>query len=702
MKRPLKYFLIPFVLLSMIQATCANENPFFQEWDTPFGTVPFKQIEKAHYLPAVKHGIELEQQEVDAIVANEAPATFENTIVALDRTGAFLQRVQRVFSNLSGTDSDDEMQAIDREMTPLLSSHYAGIRLNSGLFERVKAVYDAKEDLELAPDQAKLLEDTYQSFVRGGALLGDKEKARYKEIVEELSLLSLKFGENVRKDATNYEIVVDDIAELEGVPEFIIQGGAKKAAERGLEGKWLFLPTRSNVEGITTYGENRELRRELYEGYVTCGDRGNEYDNNALIPQILNLRLEKAKLLGYDSHANYVLAERMASDADAVMELALKVWKPAIAAAQKDVAEMQALVEAEGGDFEVKAWDYRYYMEKIRAAKYALDEEELMPYFTDTNVRNGIFLLMKKLYGVDVVAAPEIETYRDDVQSWKVLDADGSMVGVFYSDYFIRDSKRSGAWMSSFRMQTVDGNGERVIPHIINVLNVPPAVGDEPAMLTLDLVSTAFHEFGHATHGLFSDVRYNEQAGTSVVRDFVELPSQILENWAFEPALLKQYAVHCETGELISDELIAKIQNAQKFNQGFYTTEYLAATLLDMEYHMLTEPFTAAVPEFEKQVLGEKYGLVSEIFPRYRSTYFQHIFSGGYSAGYYSYLWAEVLDADAFDAFKEVDVFDKATASAFRESILSKGGSDEAMKLYKAFRGKEPSTDPLLKRRGFL
>ena len=702
MKRSLKLILIPFLLTSMIQATHASDNPFFQDWDTAYGTVPFKQIEKAHYVPAIEHGIELEQAEVDAIVANPATPTFENTIVALDQTGAFLHKVQRVFSNLSGTESDDEMQAIDLETTPMLSAHSAGIRLNPGLFERVKAVYDARDELELDEDAMKLLQDTYDSFVRGGALLSEAEKTRYKEIVEELSLLTLKFGENVRKDATNYEIVVDDIAELDGVPEFIIKGGEKKAAERGYEGKWLFLPTRSNVEGITTYGTNRELRQKLFEGYVTCGDRGNEYDNNAIIPQILNLRLEKAKLMGFDSHANYILADRMAKNSDAVMELALKVWKPAIAAAQKDIQEMQEMIEAEGGDFKVAAWDYRYYMEKIRAAKYALDEEELMPYFTDSNVRNGIFLLMKKLYGVEVVPAPEVQSYRDDVQTWKVLDADGSLVGIFYTDYFLRDSKRSGAWMSSFRLQTVDANGARVIPHVINVLNVPPAVGDAPAMLTLDLVNTAFHEFGHATHGLFSDVRFNSQAGTSVVRDFVELPSQILENWAFEPALLKQYAIHCETGEPISDELIAKIQNAQKFNQGFFTTEYMAATLLDMEYHMLKEPFTAEVPAFEKKVLSEKYGLVSEIFPRYRSTYFQHIFSGGYSAGYYSYLWAEVLDADAFDAFKEVDVFDKDTATAFRENVLSKGGSDDAMKLYKAFRGKEPSTDPLLRRRGFL
>ena len=686
----------------MIQATHASDNPFFGTWETSNETPPFQNIKKEHYLPAIQHGIELEAAEVQQIIHNPDAATFENTIVALDRTGMFLTRVRSVFDNLSGTDSDEEMQAIDLEITPMLSAHYAGIRLDPALFQRVKAVYDHRETLHLAVDQAKLLQDTYDSFVRGGALLGEAEKVRYKEIVEALSLLTLKFGENVRKDTTSNGILVEDSAELDGVPDFIVAGGAKKAAERGLEGKWFFLPTRSNVEAITTYGHNRNLRKKLFEGYVTCGDRGNEYDNNALIPQILNLRLEKAKLLGYKSHADYTLANCMAKNSEAVMDLALKVWQPAIAAARKDIADMQALVEAEGDDFKVEAWDYRYYMEKIRAAKYALSEEELMPYFTDSNVQKGIFLLIKKLYNVDIQPASDVQTYRDDVQAWRVTDADGSLVGMFYTDYFIRDSKRSGAWMSSFREQTLDEAGNRVAPNIINVLNVPPASGDAPAMLNLDQVTTAFHEFGHATHGLFSHVRFNNQAGTSVARDFVELPSQILENWAFEPELLKQYAVHYQTGETIPDALITKILNAEKFNQGFYTTEYMAATLLDIEFHMLEQPFDQSVPEFEKQVLSEKYGLVAEIYPRYRSTYFQHIFSGGYSAGYYAYLWAEVLDADAFDAFKEVGVFDRETATRFRKNVLSKGGSEDPMELYKAFRGRAPSTDPLLKRRGFL
>jgi len=702
MKRSRFFLQFLTVVFMTIQTSTASENPFFGTWSTPYETPPFSQIEKTHFLPAIEHGIELEKAEVQAIVDNQEPATFENTIVALDNCGSFLDRVRSVFSNLTSTDSDDEMVAIDKQVTPMLSAHRATIRLNPALFERVKKVYDQRETLNLETDQVKLLEDTYRSFVRGGALLNEADKARYKEIVEELSLLTLKFGDNVRKDTTNYQIVVDDLSELDGVPGYIIDGGAQKAAERGMQGKWLFLPTRSNVEAITTYGHNRELRKKLFMGYVTCADRGNEYDNNALIPQILNLRLEKAKLLGYKSHADYILSDNMAKNADAVMDLSLKVWKPALAAAQRDIKEMQELVDAEGGDFKLEAWDYRYYAEKIRAARYALNEEELAPYFTVANVRKGICLLMKKLYGVTVEPIDDVQTYRDDVQTWKVTDADGSLVGIFYSDDYIRDSKKSGAWMSSFREQKVNGTGEREVPFIINVLNVPPPSGGKPAMLNLDLVTTAFHEFGHATHGLFSNVRYNSQAGTSVTRDFVELPSQVLENWAFEPELLKQYAIHYETGEVIPDELIQKIQNAEKFNQGFYTTEYMAATLLDMAYHALTEPFTQSVPEFEKQVLSEQYGLMSEIYPRYRSTYFQHIFSGGYSAGYYGYLWAEVLDADAFEAFKENGVFDPATATLFRDNVLSKGGSDDSMKLYIAFRGRGPSTEPLLKRRGFL
>lgn len=702
MKLPLNFWRIAGMIFTMMQATHATDNPFFQPWETPYGTPPFEAIAQDHYLPAILHGIELEKAEVNAIAENPDRATFENTIVALDQTGAFLTRVMRVFNNLSGTDSDEILQRIDLETTPLLSAHYAEIRLRPDLFERVREVYESRHALKLESDQLKLLEDTYDGFVRGGALLEAEAKQRYKEVVKQLSVLTLQFGENVREDTTSCEILVESRSGLEGLPESIIQAAARKAEERGHTGRWLFLPTRSNVEAITTYAHDRDLRRQLYLGYVQCGMRDNAYNNESIIAEILNLRLERAQLLGYANHAAYALDRTMAKTPEAVMELVNKIWEPGLEAAQRDIEEMRTLMSEEGLEGALEPWDYRYFMEKIRAAKYDLSESELMPYFSFDNVLRGIFLLTEKLYGITVVAAPEVQTYREDVQAWKVIETNGDLIGIFYTDYFIRDSKRAGAWMSAFRTQSVDVGGKRVIPHIVNVLNVPPAAGDAPVLLNLDEVNTAFHEFGHALHGLLSDVRYHAQAGTSVTRDFVELPSQVLENWAFEPALLREYALHHKTGEVIPDDLIEKIRTVETFNQGFFTTEYLAATLLDMEYHRMEVPFAGSVKAFEDEVLTGKYGLMPQIAPRYHSSYFQHIFSGGYAAGYYSYLWSELLDADAFEAFREKGLFDQTTAASFREHVLSKGGSGDPMELYKAFRGKEPETEPLLKRRGFL
>lgn len=697
-------YLLPSILLFITFMTVKAEpceNPFFEEWTTPYGAPPFSRISVEHYVPAFEKGIAEEKAEIQAIIGNDSSPSFENTIEALDKCGALINKVGGVFHNLVSADTSEALQEVDRIVTPMLTAHKAEIQLNAELFIRVKSVYDQIDSLELATDQTKLLEDAYQRFVRNGALLDAEQKVRYKEIVKELSVLMLQFGENVLKDTNAYEIIVTDESELAGVPSLIVQTAVAKAVERGYEGKWLFLPTRATVEPVTTYAVNRELRRKLFEGYTTCGDRGNEFDNNEIARSILNLRLEKANILGYKSHADYVLGNRMAKKADNVMELALKVWEPAIETAKKEIADMQVIIDAEGGDFKLAAWDYRYYAEKIRQERYALSEEALAPYFSAENVRKGIFLLVNRLYGVTITPEP-ISTYRPDVDAWKVTNEDGTHVGIFYSDYNLRDSKRAGAWMSAYRGQSVNEKGERIHPIIVNVCNFPNSLGDTPSLLSLDHVTTAFHEFGHATHGLFSNCRYESQAGTSVKTDFVELPSQLLENWAFEPELLKEYAHHYQTGEPIPDELIEKIDNSKYFNQGFFTLEYLAATLLDMEYHRIEKPLEGSISEFEQKILGEKYGLVSAILPRYRSTYFQHIFSGGYSAGYYSYLWAEVLDADAFDAFREQGVFNRGVARSFRENILSKGGSEDPMDLYLAFRGKAPSTEPLLRRRGFL
>lgn len=677
------------------------ENPFFVEWNTPFGVPPFDQIKDEHYRSAFAEGMRLEKEEIDAIVNNPEAPTFENTLVALDKTGAFLSRVYNVFSNLSSAHTNDSIQAIEKDIEPQLSAHYDDINLNEGLFKRVKAVYEQRESLDLNTEQARLLEKRYKSFVRGGAELPADKKARMREINGELATLSVQFGEHVLKDNNAFKLVIENEAELEGLPASAVSAAAATAKDEDLEGKWVFTISRPSLYPFLTYSPNRAYREKLYKGYIMKGDNGNGFDNNTIVARMTELRSERAKLFGYNNHAEYILAENMAKTPANVYDILTKVWEKALPVAKQEVADMQAIADKEGANIKIEGWDWWYYAEKVRQAKYALSEEDVKPYFEVNNVQQGIFTLANKLWGITFSERTDLPKYHKDGKVFEVKEADGSTIGIFYTDYFARPSKRGGAWMSAFRKQQIK-DGENVLPVITNVCNFPAPTDDTPSLLSLDQVTTMFHEFGHGLHGLLSNCEFNTLSGTSVARDFVELPSQVMENWAFEPEMLKLYAKHYKTGEVIPAELVEKINNAAHFNQGFATVEFLAAGLLDMEYHTLNtvEP-GMDVRAFEKASM-DKYGLIPEIAPRYRSTYFQHIFAGGYSSGYYAYLWAEVLDKDAFEAFKEKGLFDEATAAALRENILSKGGSDDPMKLYIKFRGQEPGIEPLLKGRGLL
>ncbi len=690
-----------------------TDNPFFSEFSTPNGVPPFDQIKAEHFLPAFKEGMARHNAEIDSIVNNSEAPTFENTVVALDESGRMLDRVGAVLSVMTGTMSDSVYQSIEKEITPMRTEHYDNINFNEKLFERIKAVHDDTTSVaKLTTEQKMLLDKTYKGFVRSGILLDGSKQARLREINKELSSASLSFNQNLLKETDNYQLVIDKKEDLAGLPEGIIAAAAKAAKDKGMEGKWVFGLSKPSWEPFLQYADNRELREKLYKAMYMRGDNGNEFDNKDNIKKIVSLRLERANILGYPTHADYVLEETMAKTPGNVMNLLNDIWKYALPQAKKELADLQAIAKKEGQDINIESWDWWYYAEKVRKEKYALDEDALKPYFKADNVREGVFAVANKLYGITFKQRTDVPVYQQDVKAYEVSDADGSLIGLIYFDDFARQGKRPGAWMSSFRKQEVF-KGDYVHPLIYNVGNYNPPTDGKPAMLTLDQVETMFHEFGHGLHGLLSKCNYYGVSGTAVVRDFVELPSQIMEHWAFEPEVLKMYAKHYETGEVIPDELIQKINNAGYFNQGFRTTELVAAAILDMKWYTLT-----AAPNFNpKNIEGVKdmdvdkfeadamkeIGLIDQIIPRYRSTYFQHIFSGGYSSGYYSYLWSEVLDSDAFQAFVEKgNIFDQETAKSFRENVLSKGGSDEPMTLYKKFRGAEPNPINLLKNRGFV
>ncbi|MBK5721028.1 M3 family metallopeptidase [Dysgonomonas sp. Marseille-P4677] len=714
----MKKFLFFFSLLIMVYSCNttsqkeASDNPFFSEFSTPNGVPPFDKIKAEHFLPAFEEGMKQHNIEIDSIVNNPEAPTFENTIVALDESGRMLDRVNAVFSVMTGTMSDSVFQSIEKEITPKRTEHYDNINFNEGLFARIKIVHDDSTRTNYTTEQKMLLNKTYKSFVRSGILLDGSKQSRLREINKELSSASLNFNQNLLKETDNYQLVIENKEDLSGLPEDVIAAAAAAAKDKGLEGKWVFGLSKPSWEPFLQYADNRALREQLYKAMYMRGDNGNEFDNKENIKKIVSLRLEKANILGYKTHADYVLEETMAKTPDNVMTLLNDIWKYALPQAKKEATELQAIAKKEGHDIKLESWDWAYYAEKLRKEKYALDEEALKPYFKADNVREGVFAVANKLYGITFKQKTDVPVYQKDVKAYEVSDADGSLIGMIYFDDFARQGKRPGAWMSSFRKQEIF-KGNFVHPLIYNVGNYNPPTDGKPALLTLDQVETMFHEFGHGLHGLLSKCTYNGLSGTSVYRDFVELPSQIMEHWAFEPEVLKMYAKHYESGEVIPNELIQKIQNSGYFNQGFRTTELVAAAILDMKWYTLgnTANFNTKqgeglekldVDKFEADAMKE-IGLIDEIIPRYRSTYFQHVFSGGYSAGYYSYLWSEVLDSDAFQAFVEKgNIFDQATAKSFRENILSKGGTDEPMTLYKNFRGAEPNPIYLLKNRGFV
>ena len=684
--------------LALTAAPTKSTNPFFQEFKTPFGVPPFEKIKVEHYMPAFRAGIDENQREVKAIAESTAPATFANTVEPLEKSGALLKRVTSVFFVLSESMTDEKMQAIATEVSPLLSKNSDDILLNERLFERIKRVYENREKENLTPEQKRLTEIYYKRFLRNGAALPQEMKDRLRKINEELGLLELKFSDNVLAENNAFQMVLDKREELAGLPEGVVSGAAEAAQERGLTGKWVFTLHKPSLLPFLTYSDRRDLREKLYRGYFEKGNNNDSLDNKAILVKITNLRIDKAHILGFPSFADYSLTENMAQNPDKVYTFLGQIWEPARRKALQEAAEWEALGKKDDPSFKLQPWDWWYYAEKVRKAKYDLDEESLRPYFKLENVLQGAFDVAGKLYGLKFVERKDIPKYHKDVRVFEVLEKDGRHVGIFYTDYFPRASKRGGAWMNSFRDESIVG-GKRIAPVVSNNGNFSKPTGDKPALLSFEEVTTLFHEFGHALHGLLMNVTYSTVGGAGMPIDFIELPSQIMENWASEPEVLKSYAKHYQTGEVMPDALIAKMSNAKRFNQGFETVEYLAASILDMDWHRLQTPFEGSPLEFEKRSM-ERIGLMPEILPRYRSTYYLHIFGGGYSAGYYSYIWAQVLDADAFQAFKETSLFDSEAAARFRKFILERSGTDEAMKLYKEFRGAEPKVDALLKRKG--
>jgi peptidyl-dipeptidase Dcp len=696
MKRTLLY-LIPVCLL---MASCLNQsaNPFFTEWKTPHQTPPFDQIKEKHYLPAFQEGIRQQQTEIESIVTSAEAPTFKNTIETLENSGKMLTMVDRVFTAMVQAMTNEYMQEIAKEVAPLKSKNRDDINLNEKLFQRVKTVYLQKDGWNLNDEQKMLLEKIYKDFVRGGADLDEEKKTRLREINKELSVLSVQFDENILKENNTFELVVENKENLSGLPDAAISGAEEAATERGNDGEWVFTLHKPSMIPFLQYSDKRELREKIFKAYINRGNNDNELDNKKIVSRMAALRVQKARLLGYETHADFVLEESMAKEPGNVYKLLKQLWTPALKLAKKETRALQAMIDADGHNYELKPWDWWYYAEKVKKAQYDLDEEMLRPYFQLDNVRDGAFAVANKLWGLEFVARTDISGYHEDVKVFEVREADGSHIGILYTDYFPRASKGGGAWMDAFRKQS-GSKGEDVTPVIYNVGNFSKPTGDKPALLSWDEVMTLFHEFGHALHGLLSECHYEKLSGTEVSRDFVEMPSTIMENWAGDPEVLKMYAKHYETGETIPKKLIDKVKKSGRFNMGFITVEYLSAAFLDMDWHTLTDSRELAPIEFENKAM-KKIGLIPEIVVRYRSMYFAHIFAGGYSSGYYSYIWSEVLDADAFQAFKETGLFDQKTAQAFRSYILSRGGTEESMALYKRFRGREPDIKALLKRRG--
>jgi peptidyl-dipeptidase Dcp len=693
-------FLVFAVLI--ILAACkpkpeSEMNPFFTEWDTPFQVPPFDEIKPEHYLPAFKKGMEEQLAEMEAILSNEEEPNFENTIAAADRSGRLLDKVAGAFYPITSANTTPELQAVNREVAPMLTEHQDKIALDPRIFERVKAVWENRESMDLTKPQMTLLERTYKNFIRSGADLPEDKKEELKEINQRLSSLSVQFSDNLLAETNDFKLYLSDESELAGLPEGVIQSAAETAANFDTTG-WVFTLQKPSWIPFLQYSERRDLREKIYRAYFMRGNNNNEFDNKEIFKELINLRVKRAKLLGYDSHAAFVLEENMAKNPETVFNFLEQVWKAALPVAKQEAAAQQAIIDEEGEDFKLASWDWWYYTEKIRKEKYDLDDEVVRPYLSLPNVQQGMFDLATKLYGITFKELTDIPKYHPEIQCFEVFDNDGSHLGVLYTDWHPRPGKRVGAWTTSFRSGRYE-DGKKITPVICIVGNFSRPTGDGPALLNFEEVSTMFHEFGHSLHGLFTDVPYEGLRG--VPRDFVELPSQIMEHWVLEPEMLDIYAKHYQTGEVIPEEIVEKLKAAANFNQGFITVEYIAASLLDMEYHSLTEPSVVDVLAFEKKAM-DKYGLIDEIIPRYRTTYFSHVI-GGYSAGYYSYSWSEQLDSDAFEAFKESgNIFNKEIAAKFREHVLSKGRLDDPAVLYRNFRGKDPSIEALLRNRGFI
>ena len=700
--------LIPMIALSIITlASCTQsgkqpetaQNPFLTEYQTPFKVVPFDQIKTEHYKPAFEAGMKEQLQEIDDIVNNPETPTFQNTILPYDKSGLTLARVSGVFFNILECNSDDELLALAEELMPMLSKHDDAIAMNPKLFERIDYVYQHRNEMGLDDQQIRVVEKYHDDFVRSGAALDAEKQAELSKINEQLSTLSLQFGNNLLKENSGYKLIIDNPEDLAGLPQGSIDAAAKKAKEEGLDGKWVFTLSKPSLIPFLQYSDKRDLREQMYKAYYNRGDNGNEYDNKEIIKQMLKLRQQKAQLLGYDCHANYVLAVNMAHDAATVDQFLIDIFNPAQQLAKKELAEMQAIAKAEGNNFKLEGWDWWYYAEKLRKAKYDFDENQIKPYLTVDNVRNGMFDAANKLYGVTFTRNNTLPVYYPGVETYEVKEANGDFLGILYLDYYPRASKSGGAWCTGFRDGGHDINGNKIYPLVSLVMNFTPPTDSVPALLTWDETETMWHEFGHALHGFFSDGLYSRTCG-AVPHDFVELPSQIMENWASEPEVIRTYAKHYQTGEVMPDSLIQKIENSALFNQGFNTTELLAASILDMKFHELTDVENLDVDKFEKEQM-DAIGLMPEILPRYRATNFSHIFNGGYSAGYYGYTWAEVLDKDAFNYFKTSgNLFNPEIAKAFRQYCLQDGGNDEGMVQYRKFRGQDPDNEPYLKARG--
>ena len=671
-------------------------NPFFEEYETPFKIPPFEKIKFEHYEPAFMQGIDEHQKEILKIAQNEKEPTFENTLEALESSGKTLDKVANVFYNLLASNTNDEFDALAVKMSPLLSAHNDKILLNKELFERIKILKSNEPSLKLSDEQKRLLDETYKRFQRAGANLDQEAMIRLTEINSSLSSLSVQFDQNVLKETNGYSLIIDDPDDLQGLPDEEIRQASLLASSEGHDGKWVFKPTRVSMYPFLTYSEKRELRENLYKSYILRGDNDNDFDNKEIIKKIVALRKEKANLMGFETHADYVLDNTMAKTTLNVNKLLDTVWNPGIEKAKGEVEAMQEIIIEEGGNFKLEAWDWWHYSEKLRQEKFDFKEEEVKPYFSEDKVLKGAFEVAKKLFEITFTERDDLPKYREDIRTFVVEDFNNQVIGIFYTDFTQRPNKGGGAWMNTFRSQSkFEG---KTIPIVINVCNFPPKNVDGVSLLSFEQVETLFHEFGHGLHGLLSDVNYPSLSGTAVTRDYVEFPSQMMENWAREPEVIKTFAKHYITGETIPDELLAKISEAGTFNEGFETSEYVAAAHLDMAFHMEKDSIED-IDAFEDETL-KNLGLIPEIESRYRSTYFGHIFAGGYSSGYYSYLWTEVLEADAFEAFKQNGLYHKETADKLKKYVYSSGNTKDLMEQYVKFRGKEPDIQPLLEKRG--